>query len=220
LIFVGRVALASPLALLSMSGLAHAEPTSASPQPTAPTVQVAEEDSRPGATIGLRLTPPLAEWNVVNPAGTSGLAIGFGRVAIGVITRDSLWFEASFGLLHGLETVGWNATAAVGYALDRNPVPGEWDFSLPVFIGYGFADRPGAHASDGYAVTEQLHLVLAGTRAVWSRQNSWGAIELGVGIHAGVPIARREPTIVYSSEVPTDLWVGGMGTFGVLFDAS
>lgn len=172
---------------------------------------------RPALSVALRVFPPLTYWGLSNPTGDRGMAAGMGGIGLGVITADSVWVEGAARSWFGLQGLGWDATLLAGYAFDRQASKGNWDFSMPVSGGYRFAKRPNAHASDGYSFTEQLHLVVAQGRVVWTRHFSKTAIELSLGATFGVPVARKQPDDYWYSDPPTDVWVDGMAGFGIVF---
>ncbi|HET9960517.1 MAG TPA: hypothetical protein VFQ61_38870 [Polyangiaceae bacterium] len=164
------------------------------------------------------MTPPLGAWGYTNPTRDAGLGVSLGGLGAGLITKQGLWFEGTFRLLRGLETVGSDATALAGYAVGREVAPGNWDFSIPLYGGYRFANRPGASPSDGYPLTEHVHFLVAGARAVWTRHYRTMALELSLGALAGLPISATPPASAYYSDPPTRSWVEGTALVGWVFD--
>jgi len=116
---------------------------------------------------------------------------------------------------HGGEVAG-----LVGCSFDDAPLPHTWEFSVPVFFGVRYAERPANWPTDSHSETEDMAMLIAGARAVWTRTWTENAIELGLGMSVSIPIARSEQSKhSYYQDPPTFLWLDASifigWTFGI-----
>ena len=130
-----------------------------------------------------------------------------GGLAYGVIAPNDLWFEGGISLIRGLSGLGWETTALAGYAIGYDRAPETWNFSLPVYLGYRFAQRPSMRPSDGSNATQDTHMLVVGTRTVWSRFFRRAPLELGLDFSLSIPFARGVSSTNMWRDPATSVWV-------------
>ncbi|MCL2823443.1 MAG: hypothetical protein FWD57_05570 [Polyangiaceae bacterium] len=216
------IASALALALIAAPRTSHAfSPADAADPPVSiPSSTTADESgSYPAWRLALRVVPPLGRWGFINPLSEELLAdiVGMGGLCIGVIAPNRVWVEVSASSLLAIGG-GGETTALVGYDFDDAPSPRAWDFSVPVFFGGRYAARPPRWSTDSHSTgTEDMAMLIAGGRAVWTRTWTRNAIELGVGMSAAIPITRSEPSSSYYQDPPTYLWLDASIFIGFTF---
>jgi hypothetical protein len=163
-------------------------------------------------TVAVRLTPPLARIETA-PSHFAVTNVQLGGLAVGAIAPSRIWLEGGASVLHGLEGLGWEATAVGGYALGYARARATWNLSVPVYAGYRFAERPSSLPTDGYDVTRPMHYAVGGVRLVATRFFSSGLLELAMDVSIALPFAEGEPSNNMWRD-PTLSWINGALVIG------
>lgn len=171
------------------------------------------DDAERWTVVG-RMVPPILRIESALSVDHPMTNVQLGGLAIGAIAPSRLWLEGGASLIHGLEGLGWETTAVGGYALGYARARETWNFSVPMYAGYRFAERPSTWPTDGRNFTRPTHYFVCGARLVTTRFFSSGLLELGLDISVALPFAEGEPSD-RSWEDPTSPWINGALVFGI-----
>jgi hypothetical protein len=110
--------------------------------------------------------------------------------------------------------IGIEQSIVAGYAFDYRVEPGSWDFSVPVFAGYTYAEAHDFPGEVGYPDGQYLKMATAGVRAMWSYSaDRHVTFELSLGVSGSWVVSRRiepyaDPPIRYWVKLPLIFGLG------------
>jgi hypothetical protein len=202
--------IASSIFVVSLARGSEDDTVAVSGQGTAPSPR---DDTERWTLVG-RMVPPFLRIERELADAYPRTNAQLGGLALGAIAPSRLWLEGGASLLHGLEGLSWETTAVGGYAFGYARARETWNFSVPVYAGYRFAERPSMWPTDGRNVTRPTHYVVGGMRLVGTRFFSSGLLELGVDISIALPFAEDEPSNSFWRD-PTSTWINGAFVVGI-----